>query len=48
MVVMWRLVAGDRFGGGGVAEIIEFYNGWQISECDFVQLQSFIPSQSEY
>lgn len=45
-MVAWRLVAEDRWGGG--AEIIEFYNGWQISECDFVRLQSFIPSQSEY
>lgn len=37
-----------KTGGGSVAEIIEFYNSWQISECDFVQLQSFIPSQFEY
>lgn len=28
---------------GSVWQIIEFYNGWQISESDFVGLGSFIP-----
>lgn len=43
----WRQVVVGG-GGGSVAEIIESYNGWQISECDFVPLRSFIPSRSEY
>lgn len=28
---------------GSVWQIIEFYNGWQISESDFAGLESFIP-----
>lgn len=28
---------------GSVWQIIEFYNGWQISESDFAGFESFIP-----